>query len=410
MKNLRFKKMIYLSSVLICLIFGMNRNQELKAADTVRVSPVMDNTLYEDAGGNISNSRGAYMFSGKSAAGLIRRAVINFQLIEFVPPCSKILSVTLRLHASGSGTNAGKTIQLRKLNNYCGEGSSDAPGNEENGTASTNYDGTWKHRYYNTDYWTAPGGDYSSTVSAAAVVSGNGYYTWSSAQMVTDAEGWLADPSTAWGWILTGDESSANSFKRFSTKESDTAAFIPEVIITYKPLINLYLVSRIEGFWDGINMADDSMKVYLRNSFPPYSKEDSLTKVTGLYGAIYCFKNAPTGNYYIVADHRNSIETWSSLPVLLTTGNGDYYDFTDFAAKAYGNNTVQKFGAFCFYSGDVNKDGTVDATDVSKVDNDSYNSVSGYVITDVTGDDFVDAQDVSIVDNNSYNSVSVVTP
>jgi hypothetical protein len=44
------------------------------------------------------------------------------------------------------------------------------------------------------------------------------------------------------------------------------------------------------------------------------------------------------------------------------------------------------------------------------VDNDAYNSVSGYVRTDVTGDDFVDAADMSIVDNNAFNSVSVIRP
>ena len=65
---------------------------------------------------------------------------------------------------------------------------------------------------------------------------------------------------------------------------------------------------------------------------------------------------------------------------------------------------------YAIYGGDINQDGTIDASDVSSVDNDAYNSLSGYVNTDVTGDDFVDAQDVSIVDNNAFNSVSVITP
>ena len=52
----------------------------------------------------------------------------------------------------------------------------------------------------------------------------------------------------------------------------------------------------------------------------------------------------------------------------------------------------------------------ITAPDVSEVDNDAYNSLSGYIRTDVTGDDFVDAADVSIVDNNAFNSVSAVTP
>lgn len=69
--------------------------------------------------------------------------------------------------------------------------------------------------------------------------------------------------------------------------------------------------------------------------------------------------------------------------------------------------TPVKFG---LYSGDVNKDATVDASDLSYADNDALNSISGYVPTDVTGDDFVDAGDVSIIDNNASNSVSSITP
>ena len=65
---------------------------------------------------------------------------------------------------------------------------------------------------------------------------------------------------------------------------------------------------------------------------------------------------------------------------------------------------------FAIYSGDVNQDGTIDASDLSDTDNDSFVGLSGYVNTDVTGDDFVDAADVSIVDNNAFNAVSVVRP
>ena len=65
---------------------------------------------------------------------------------------------------------------------------------------------------------------------------------------------------------------------------------------------------------------------------------------------------------------------------------------------------------FGLYSGDVNQDGTIDASDVSEADNDSFNSMSGYVRTDVTGDSYVDAGDVSIVDNNSLDTVTIISP
>jgi len=65
---------------------------------------------------------------------------------------------------------------------------------------------------------------------------------------------------------------------------------------------------------------------------------------------------------------------------------------------------------YAIYSGDVNKDGAVDATDLAAIDNDAFNFNSGYLATDVTGDGFVDATDYSIADNNAANFVSAILP
>jgi hypothetical protein len=58
----------------------------------------------------------------------------------------------------------------------------------------------------------------------------------------------------------------------------------------------------------------------------------------------------------------------------------------------------------------VNQDGIVDFSDLSAIDNDSFNFVSGYVTTDITGDFFVDFTDLSIGDNNSFNFIGVINP
>jgi hypothetical protein len=62
------------------------------------------------------------------------------------------------------------------------------------------------------------------------------------------------------------------------------------------------------------------------------------------------------------------------------------------------------------YAGDVTQDGAVDATDVSMIDNDAANFVSGYVPTDITGDSFVDGTDFAISDNNAANFIGIVRP
>ena len=44
------------------------------------------------------------------------------------------------------------------------------------------------------------------------------------------------------------------------------------------------------------------------------------------------------------------------------------------------------------------------------VDNDAFESRSGYLQTDVTGDNFTDASDIAIVDNNSLANVIMRRP
>lgn len=178
----------------------------------------------------------------------------------------------------------------------------------------------------------------------------------------------------------------------------------------------LNLTVLIQGFYNDIanTMIQDTVKVYLRNSTSPYSIFDSSKNCLNSFGTgLFNFPNAVNGvNYYIQIKHRNSIETWSKTTQTFS-GNALTYNFTTANTKAYGDNMIQVDAspvAFAIYSGDVNQDGTIDASDVSDTDNDAFSSLSGYVRTDVTGDAFVDAADVSLVDNNALNSVSVIRP
>ena len=168
-----------------------------------------------------------------------------------------------------------------------------------------------------------------------------------------------------------------------------------------------------EGYYnpstDELNMSD-TVRVYLHSGISPFSKVDSAIGIINpvTHSGTFTFNNVSNGNYYIRLVHRNCIETWSAVPQALSN-----YDLTSSASQAYGNNLKQVDNSpirFAIFSGDVNQDGTIDASDLSETDNDAFSSLSGYVRTDVTGDNYVDAGDVSIVDNNAYNSVSAVVP
>ncbi|MDQ3019124.1 MAG: hypothetical protein M3R36_00920 [Bacteroidota bacterium] len=181
------------------------------------------------------------------------------------------------------------------------------------------------------------------------------------------------------------------------------------------PPTTLNITVAPEGFYNPstlkLNMRD-TVTAYLRNLNAPFVKIDSAKSVIDsvtLTGA-FLFNNAPSGTYYIVVKHRNCIETWSNSAVVLTSGSETTYNFTLAASKAFGNNMILKGTKYCIYSGDVNQDGTVDLTDLSLIDNDAYNFVSGYFNTDLTGDNYVDLEDLSIADNNAYNFVIKVTP
>jgi len=175
----------------------------------------------------------------------------------------------------------------------------------------------------------------------------------------------------------------------------------------------LSLTSLMEGFYNSISntIISDTVKIFLRNITTPYEIVDSSKGILSSTGAgILNFSRANNATeYYIVFKHRNSLETWSAAGKRFTTDISDY-NFTTSSSQAYGNNLVLVGTKYCIYSGDVNQDGVIEGTDQSMIDNDSFNFISGYVVTDVNGDNFVDASDLSITDNNSSNFVMTVRP
>lgn len=175
----------------------------------------------------------------------------------------------------------------------------------------------------------------------------------------------------------------------------------------------LNLTALIEGMYNGGTnlMVRDTAKIILRLDAPPYNIADASVSVLDSTGnGTFNFFNVVDGtNYYIVVNHRNSVETWSSSGNSFS-GNVLNYNFTTSASQAYGNNQTLKGSRYTIYSGDVNKDAIIDGSDGSIVDNDATNFVTGYTVTDVNGDTIVDGSDAAIVDNNSANFISIIRP
>lgn len=208
-------------------------------ADTINLSAVKDNTLYESSAGNISNGAGAHFFSGRTGIGLIRRGLIAFDIAGNIPNASAINSVTLRLYMSKTNLTLGGSaiVSLHPVLADWGEGASNATLQEGSGAPAAAGDATWLHTFFSGSFWTSTGGDFNTSSSATQTVTGIGYYSWSSAGMVTDVQTWLDDPGTNFGWLLLGNELKDFRSKRFDTKENSNAALRPVLTVEYEPSI-----------------------------------------------------------------------------------------------------------------------------------------------------------------------------
>lgn len=202
---------------------------------SVTIPASRDNTLYESESGALSNGAGQHFFAGLTAAKtgtLARRGVIAFDLDSVLPEGATILSVELELNMSRS-ISGDQTVALHKLQRDWGEGASDAQGEEGAGAAAASGDATWLHTFFNSDTWSAAGGDFNPAASASTTVGGAGKYSWSSAQLTADVQSWVDDPSSNFGWLILGDEGDDASAKRFDSRENPEEANRPKLTINY---------------------------------------------------------------------------------------------------------------------------------------------------------------------------------
>src|SRR6266480_2364956 len=209
-----------LLTLTFAIALGCNIATSVSAA-IISIMPSKDNTLYEydPAEGDHSNGAGFHFFAGENGMGELRRGVLAFDIAGTIPAGSTITAVSLTMNMSMTPAGA-LTVELHKLLADWGEGTSHAPMGEGDGAPATPNDATWRHRFFDSVFWTTQGGDFSATVSASQSVAGIGQYTWSSTQMIADVQSWLDNPGSNFGWLVLGDETGGATAKRFDTRES----------------------------------------------------------------------------------------------------------------------------------------------------------------------------------------------
>ena len=169
--------------------------------------------------------------------------------------------------------------------------------------------------------------------------------------------------------------------------------------------------------YDGVAHPDptdmDTVFVSAMNTTFPYEevfRQSVVLKTNGNVTVIFGPAVITGNSYYIKVNHRNSVETWSASPVQLNSTTS--YSFSSSASQTYGSNETLTYDNlyYAIYSGDINQDGAIDATDFLILDADIGNGDFGYIPTDLNGDVAVDASDFLVLDPNVQNGVGAVTP
>lgn len=217
-------------------------------AETTELIAIADNTLIEDVAGSAqvrSNARGN-IFVGTTQHDGLRRGVLRFD-VSSIPPGSTVTSVEVRLQLIRSKSEISPAVRLHKLAASWGEGNSFSDGGI--GDLATIGDATWLHRFCGapspaevllgrpcgaatSQFWTLPGGDFSSTISATQTVSYSvGVYSWSSPQLAADVQSWINSPPLNFGWILI-DEPTASA-KAYAGREYPDATQRPKLVVNW---------------------------------------------------------------------------------------------------------------------------------------------------------------------------------
>jgi len=217
-------------------------------AQSIILTSVADTTLIESAPDN--NLGGASMVNAGTTQTSLppnrNRGLFRFDLTGQLPRGSRIARVDFVVEVTGQPKDgfASSSFGLHRVLKPWGEGAkmSPEPTHPGLGAPATAGEATWNCRFaLSTNNWTIPGGaatnDFAAEVSAETVIYGIGdspYTFFSTPALVADAQTWLDDPATNFGWMLICQAEQANfTARRFASREDTGRA--PYLVIEYAP-------------------------------------------------------------------------------------------------------------------------------------------------------------------------------
>jgi len=151
-----------------------------------------------------------------------------------------------------------------------------------------------------------------------------------------------------------------------------------------------------------VKAGEDSITLNVRSSQLPYQIiSTAKRKLNANNEAVFYLPEVNLNQeYFLQVQHRNSISIWKRTKIQ------KFLDLSN-PLNVHANNLDEN--GFMF-SGDVNKDRTIDGSDYYQVDNDAMLFKSGYLQTDLNGNNDVDVSDMIIIENNIPKFVSEIMP
>lgn len=199
-------------------------------AETVVIGASKDNTLFQDAQGDVSDGIGPSFFVGRTGQANVRRALVAFDVAAVLPVEAIVDSVELELFMSNAPNATSRTIAVHRVLKDWGEGASFSE--KGLGAPAEQGDATWLHSHFPNEQWAAEGGDFEGTARTSALIGGEGFYSWK-ANLAQDVQQWLNNPSSNFGWLLKGEELANTTARRFDSRENSTLENRPKLIVHY---------------------------------------------------------------------------------------------------------------------------------------------------------------------------------
>ena len=240
-------------------------SRQLLSAVTVQLAASNDTTIYQ-ANADAANGAGEFILTGHGTRGLVR-----FDLNSAgIPDGSTIIDAVLTLNvAASSGATA--AVSVHRVTSSWGEADSNAPGDETSGAQAQQFDATWQFASYGGSQWNNAGGDFTGA-SASTLVGNIGTYEWIGGSLIDDAQSWLDDATTNFGWLL---DLGGAALKSFVSKDGPDVSLAPTLELTYEepPSPPSFVEGRL---WNDLN--GDGIQTEIE-VFPEFPLTDQLYQV-----------------------------------------------------------------------------------------------------------------------------------